>query len=89
MDGLALPARCMGSESSSGSGGAAMATTVAIPAVRRDDAFWWMHAKVRGWLIFAFLPFVGEPLILHRRFPGWAARRPDIAFTWLHRAHVV
>ena len=117
-------------------GGVGMATTVAIPAVRRGDlgpdrlrafhaiesrfvwqaraavilvgatglymaakldlwdrfrdaACWWMHAMVCVWLIFAFLLFVGEPLILHRRFPGWAARRPEVAFAWLHRAHVV
>ena len=117
-------------------GGVAMATTVAIPAVRRGDlgpdrlrafngiesrfvwqaraavvlvgatgvymiaklhlwdrfhdlAFWWMHAMVCVWTIFAFLLFVGEPLILHRRFPGWAAKRPEVAFAWLHRAHVV
>ncbi len=117
-------------------GGVAMATTVAIPAVRRGDLggerlrafhaielrfvwqargavllvgltglymvakldlwsrfhdldFWWMHAMVCVWALFAFVLFVGEPLILHRRFPGWAARRPDVAFAWLHRAHVV
>lgn len=116
-------------------GGVSMATTVAIPAVRKGDlgadrlrafhafehrfvwqartavilvgltgfymvarldlwnrfhdlAFWWMHAMVCVWLIFALLLFVGEPLVLHRRFPGWVAKRPDAAFAWLHRAHV-
>jgi len=117
-------------------GGVSMATTVAIPAVRRGDlgsdrlrafqafehrfvwqaraavvlvgltglymlakldlwdgfhdlAFWWLHAMVCVWLIFAFVLFIGEPLILHRLFPGWAARRPERAFAWLHRAHIV
>lgn len=117
-------------------GGVAMATTVAIPAVRRGDlgtnrlaafqaiesrfvwqaraaiilvgatglymvarldlwdrfrepAFWWMHAMVGVWLIFALLLFVGEPLVLHRRLPGLVARDPEAAFAWLHRAHVV
>ncbi|WP_298674320.1 hypothetical protein [uncultured Sphingomonas sp.] len=117
-------------------GGVGMATTVAIPAVRRGDlgpnrlaafhaiesrfvwqaraavilvgltglymvakldlwarfrepAFWWMHAMVGVWLIFALLLFVGEPLVLHRRLPGLVARDPDAAFAWLHRMHVV
>ncbi len=117
-------------------GGVAMATTVALPAVRRGDLgadrlrafhaiehrfvwlaraavllvgasglymvakldlwdrfrsldFWWMHAMVCVWTIFAFLLFVGEPLILHRRFPRWVARDPDAAFARLHRMHVV
>lgn len=117
-------------------GGVGMATTVAIPAVRRGDlgpnrlaafhaiesrfvwqaraavilvgltglymvakldlwdrfrepAFWWMHAMVGVWLIFALLLFVGEPLVLHRRLPGLVARDPDAAFAWLHRVHVV
>ena len=117
-------------------GGVAMATTVAIPAVRRGDLgpdwlrafhaiesrfvwqargavllvgvtglymvakldlwgrfrsldFWWMHAMVCVWTLFALLLFIGEPLVLHRRFPGWAARKPELAFRWLHRAHLV
>ncbi len=117
-------------------GGVAMATTVALPAIRRGDlgadrlrafqafehrfvwqarsavivvgltgfymvarldlwerfhdlAFWWLHAMVCLWLIFAFVLFIGEPFILHRHFRGWATRRPDVAFAWLHRAHGV
>ena len=31
-------------------------------------SFWWMHAMVCLWLLFAFVLFVAEPLILHRRF---------------------
>ena len=115
-------------------GGVSMATTVALPAVRRGDlgenrlaafqaiehrfvwqartfvilvgltglymiwrldlwdrfriaSFWWMHAMVCLWLLFAFVLFVAEPFILHRHFRGWATRRPDVAFAWLHRAH--
>lgn len=117
-------------------GGVSMATTVALPAVRRGDlgadrlvafkaieqrfawqarsaiilvaltglymtwrldlwdrfrvaSFWWMHAMVCVWLLFAFVLFVAEPLILHRRFPGWAIAQPEKAFAWLHRAHWV
>jgi uncharacterized membrane protein len=51
--------------------------------------FWWMHAMVCVWLIFALFLFVGEPLVLHRRFRGWATRAPDTAFAWLQRVHWV
>lgn len=117
-------------------GGVSMATTVALPAVRRGDLgedrlrafsafedrfvwqaracvvvagltglymivrlhlwdrfaeprFWWMHAMVCVWALFAFLLFIGEPFILHRYFPAWAARDPQRAFTVLHRVHAV
>ena len=49
--------------------------------------FWWMHAMVITWLVFAFVLFIGEPLILHRFFPRWARAQPDAAFTLLHRVH--
>jgi uncharacterized membrane protein len=52
-----------------------------------STGFWWMHAMVCVWLVFAFILFVAEPLILHRRFHRWAAVRPDLAFAWLNRAH--
>ena len=115
-------------------GGVSMATTVALPAVRRGDVgqdwlqafqvferrfawqartaivlvgltgfymtwrldlwdrfrsadFWWMHAMVCLWLLFAFVLFVAEPFILHRHFSKWASAEPKIAFAWLHRAH--
>jgi hypothetical protein len=48
-----------------------------------------MHAMVCLWALFAFLLFIGEPFILHRFFPSWAAREPDRAFRALHRVHVV
>src|SRR5665213_1836296 len=49
--------------------------------------FWWMHAMVCLWLLFAFALFVAEPFILRRHFHRWATARPEIAFAWLHRAH--
>jgi uncharacterized membrane protein len=49
--------------------------------------FWWMHAMVCLWLLFAFILFVAEPLALHKRFKLWAGREPQRAFAWLHRAH--
>jgi uncharacterized membrane protein len=117
-------------------GGVSMATTVALPAVRRGDlgkdrlqafeafehrfvwqaraalvvvglsglymtwrldlwdrfqtaTFWWMHAMVCLWLLFAFILFVAEPFILHRRFRRWATAQPEAAFARLHHAHVI
>ena len=54
-----------------------------------EGQFWWMHAMVIMWLLFAFLLFIGEPFVLHRYFPVWARRDPDRAFALLHRLHVV
>ena len=115
-------------------GGVTMATTVALPAIRRGNLgpdrlkafqaiehrfawqartaiilvgltgfymtwrldlwerfrtadFWWMHAMVCLWLLFAFILFIAEPFILDRHFRHWATARPDVAFAWLHRAH--
>ena len=51
--------------------------------------FWWMHAMVLVWLIFAVVLFVAEPLFLHRRFEAWAARQPDVAFARLQQGHWV
>lgn len=55
----------------------------------RSATFWWMHAMVCVWLLFAFVLFIAEPFILHRRFPAWATAKPEKAFAWLHRAHWV
>jgi uncharacterized membrane protein len=55
----------------------------------RTASFWWMHAMVCLWLLFAFVLFVAEPFILHRHFRKWATERPEAAFAWLHRAHGV
>lgn len=51
--------------------------------------YWWMHAMVGVWLLFAFVLFIASPFILHGRFKRWATERPDIAFSWLERAHWV
>lgn len=55
----------------------------------RAAEFWWMHAMVCVWLLFAVLLFVVEPLGLRRRFRSGAARSPDIAFARFQRAHWV
>ena len=54
-----------------------------------DPVYWWMHAMVLIWSLFAMLLFIGEPLILHRRFPAWVDRDSTRAFAWLHRMHIV
>ncbi len=55
----------------------------------RNAGFWWMHAMVCLWLLFAFVLFIAEPFILHRRFQRWATAQPAAAFALLHRAHWV
>lgn len=55
----------------------------------RTASFWWMHAMVCLWLLFAFVLFVAEPFILRRHFRGWATARPAVTFAWLQRAHWV
>jgi hypothetical protein len=46
-----------------------------------------MHAMLGLWAIFAIGLFLFEPLILDRRLPGLAARRPAATFAWLAGAH--
>jgi uncharacterized membrane protein len=53
----------------------------------RDVGFWWMHAMLGVWLLFAVILFVAEPLVLTRHFRGWATAHPVVALAWLHRAH--
>ncbi|WP_374532981.1 CopD family protein [Phenylobacterium sp.] len=53
-----------------------------------DPRYWWMHAMVGVWLLFALILFVGEPLVLHRIFPAWARRDPERAFSVFQRMHV-
>lgn len=41
-----------------------------------DAQFWWMHAVLMIWLIFAAMPFAIEPLFLPRRMAR--ATRSDL-----------
>jgi uncharacterized membrane protein len=50
-------------------------------------AYWWMHAMVGLWAIFAIGLFALEPLILDRRLPALTRRRPTATFAWLSRVH--
>ena len=52
-----------------------------------SPGYWWMHAMVCLWLLFAFVLFIGEPLFLHRRFEARARANPHAAFALLQRVH--
>ena len=45
----------------------------------RMATFWWMHAMVGLWLLFAFILFIAEPFVLHRPFQRWSTTRPRMA----------
>ena len=49
--------------------------------------YWWMHAMVALWAVFAVGLFLVEPLILDRRLPALAARRAAATFVWLAGVH--
>ena len=52
-----------------------------------DPHFWWMHAMVAVWLIFAAMLFVVEPLGLHRRMS--TSPDPARSFLRMERMHRV
>lgn len=50
--------------------------------------YWWMHAMVAVWLLFAVMLFAAEPLILHRWLFARAEAEPERTYRlveWLHR----
>jgi len=51
--------------------------------------FWWMHAMVCLWTVFALILFVAEPLLLHRWLRRWAERDAPGTLRLLLRAHRV
>jgi uncharacterized membrane protein len=51
--------------------------------------YWWMHAMVVVWALFAFILFVAEPLFLHAWFHRRAEREPGATFALVQRAHRV
>ena len=52
-------------------------------------SYWWMHAMVLVWLLFATMIFVLEPLVLHRRFGECARQNPDATFRTIHDFHII
>jgi uncharacterized membrane protein len=51
--------------------------------------FWWMHAMVCVWALFAVLLFVAEPFVMPRFLPRMMRARPEASFARLHRMHWV
>ncbi|HYL25476.1 MAG TPA: hypothetical protein VEV21_13885 [Burkholderiales bacterium] len=52
-----------------------------------EGRFWWMHAMVALWLLYAAALFVLEPLWLRRRFAARAAHDPRGALRRMQRHH--
>lgn len=52
-----------------------------------EARFWWMHAMVILWLLYALALFVLEPLLLRRRFAERAQRDPAGALARMRRHH--
>ncbi len=52
-------------------------------------SYWWMHAMVLLWLVFAALIFILEPLVPHQQFADRARQHPEAAFRIVHRFHMV
>jgi uncharacterized membrane protein len=52
-----------------------------------DPRFWWMHAMVLVWLLFATMLFIVEPLFLHRHMG--TAPDPARLFARMERMHRV
>jgi len=51
--------------------------------------FWWMHAMVSVWLLFAFVLFVAEPFVLRYRLRASTNTQPEAIFARLQRIHWV
>ncbi len=49
--------------------------------------YWWMHAMVGIWVLFAVILFIAEPLFLHSWFEARARARPEATLALAHRAH--
>lgn len=50
-----------------------------------EPQFWWMHAMVAVWAVFAIMLFILEPLVLHRRMARSPSSEAD--FARLRRMH--
>jgi uncharacterized membrane protein len=55
----------------------------------RSAEFWWMHAMVCLWLLFAAILFIIEPLISHRALAAQLGGEPAKRLAWLQRGHWV
>jgi uncharacterized membrane protein len=53
----------------------------------RSAGFWWMHAMVAVWALFALMLFVFEPLFLDRFLARRAAMAPEATYRTIERLH--
>ncbi|MFO1046669.1 MAG: hypothetical protein U1E52_02020 [Geminicoccaceae bacterium] len=54
-----------------------------------SPGYWWMHAMLALWLLFAAVLFVAEPLVLHDRLRQRARQDPGGTMRLMLRAHRV
>jgi uncharacterized membrane protein len=54
----------------------------------RFVSYWWMHAMVIVWLIFATMLFVAEPVVLHKWLHERAKAYPEATFRLVERLHL-
>src|SRR5262245_31386088 len=52
-----------------------------------EARFWWMHAMVALWLLYALALFLLEPFVLRARFADRLRRDPDGALRRMMRHH--
>ncbi len=52
-----------------------------------EPRFWWMHAMVGLWLVYALALFVLEPFVFRKRFAEHLQRAPDEALRRMSRHH--
>jgi uncharacterized membrane protein len=52
-------------------------------------SYWWMHAMIVVWLLFAVMLFVAEPLFLHRWLLDRAKTEPEATFRLVEKLHRV
>lgn len=52
-----------------------------------EPGYWWMHAMVCLWLVYALMLFVLEPLVLNRWFEKSARRDPEGTLRRIERMH--
>ena len=52
-------------------------------------SYWWMHAMVLVWTLFAALLFIVEPFLVRRHFAARAKAAPDVTFRRMQQLHWV
>lgn len=54
-----------------------------------DAGYWWMHAMIALWAVFAVILFIAEPLFLHAWFHRRAQVAPEATLALVLRLHRV